>query len=310
MSVAFVTAMLISLLASAQSAGTVKGRVVDDNGVPLDGARITIEFLDGVNRKQETTTDKKGEFIQVDLLPGNYKVTADKEKAGSQSFDVRVRNAQTADVNFQLTPGQTAASKEDLTRTVDLKKIFDEGVQASQAGNYAAAVAAFERAAAATDACVDCYYNLGFAYLQKKDYDKAEAALKKAVEIRPDYAQAYSALATLYNNQRRFDLAAAASAKAAELSGASGAAAGNVDAFYNQGVILWNGGRVADAKKQFELALQANPNHAESHYQLGMVFVNEGHLAQAAKEFENYLRLAPDGQNAAQARALVAQLKK
>ena len=79
---------------------------------------------------------------------------------------------------------------------------------------------------------------------------------------------------------------------------------------FNQGVVLWNGGKVADAKKAFESAIQANPNHAEAHYQLGMALVNEGNLASAATEFETYLKLAPEGPNAATAKGLVAQLKK
>ena len=79
---------------------------------------------------------------------------------------------------------------------------------------------------------------------------------------------------------------------------------------FNQGVILWNAGKVAEAKKQFEGAVQANPSHAEAHYQLGMALVNEGNLAGAATEFETYLKLAPAGPNAATAKSLVAQLKK
>jgi len=67
---------------------------------------------------------------------------------------------------------------------------------------------------------------------------------------------------------------------------------------------------VAEAKKQFEAVVAANPNHAEAHYQLGMALVNEGNLAGAATEFETYLKIAPSGPNAAQAKALVAQLKK
>jgi Flp pilus assembly protein TadD len=75
-------------------------------------------------------------------------------------------------------------------------------------------------------------------------------------------------------------------------------------------VILWNAGKVAEAKKQFEAAVQANPGHAEAHYQLGMALVNEGNLAGAATEFETYLKLSPSGPNAATAKSLVAQLKK
>ena len=95
-------------------------------------------------------------------------------------------------------------------------------------------------------------------------------------------------------------------------SGAAGGAAGggNADAMFNQGVILWNAGKIPEAKKQFEGAIAANPNHAEAHYQLGMALVNESNPPGAATEFETYLKLAPTGPNAATAKAIVAQLKK
>lgn len=307
-----IVAVFLSLPAAAQSTGMVKGKVVDEKGQPIDGAKITIDYLDGVNRKQETRTNKKGEFIQIGLFPGSYKVTAEKEKVGAQSFDVRVRIGATADVNFQLIPGQTAGmSKEDAAKNAELRKSFEEGVAASQAGNFDAAIAAFTHGTELNPNCFDCWFNIGYAETQKKDNEKAEAAYKKAIEVKPDYAAAYNALATLYNNQRKFDQAAQMSAKATELAASEGpAGGGNADAFYNQGVILWNAGKVAEAKKQFQSAIQANPNHAESHYQLGMALVNEGTLGEAATEFETYLKLAPEGPNAAQAKALAAQLKK
>ena len=41
-----------------------------------------------------------------------------------------------------------------------------------------------------------------------------------------------------------------------------------------------------------------------------MALLNEGKLPDAVGSFETYLKLAPDGQFAAQAKAMVAQLKK
>ena len=110
----------------------------------------------------------------------------------------------------------------------------------------------------------------------------------------------------------KFDLAADASKKASELSASAPGAlqGGNADALFNEGVILWNGGKIADAKAKFQAAIAANPNHAESHYQLAMSLVNEGKLADAGAEFNTYLKLSPDGPNAATAKALVAQLPK
>ena len=197
-------------------------------------------------------------------------------------------------------------------KTAELRKAFDDGVALSRAGKYDESIESFNKALAVNAKCQDCFYNIGYAYAQKKEFDKAEENYKKALEVKPDYAEAYNGLANVYNAQRKFDEAAAASAKANELTAAQpgGLAGGNADSLYNQGVILWNSGKIPDAKKQFEAAIAANANHAESHYQLAMALVNEGNLAGAATEFNAYLKLSPDGPNAATAKALVAQLPK
>lgn len=309
---AAIAALATALPVAAQSTGLVKGVVKGDKGQPVEGAKITIEFQEGVNRKFEGKSDKKGEFLQIGLQPGMYKVTAEKDKLSAAQL-VRVRLGQTSETSLVLGVAAAAGNSEAAKKGAELKKAFDEGVEASRAGRQDDAITAFTHAIEVNPTCYDCYYNIGFAQSQKKDYDKAEASYKKAIELKPDYGEAYGGLANIYNSQRKFDDAAAASAKANELGGggAAGAAGGgSADAMFNQGVILWNAGKVADAKKQFEAVIAANPNHAEAHYQLGMALVNEGNLAGATTEFETYLKLSPTGPNAAQAKALVAQLKK
>jgi cytochrome c-type biogenesis protein CcmH/NrfG len=56
--------------------------------------------------------------------------------------------------------------------------------------------------------------------------------------------------------------------------------------------------------------LKANPNHPEANFQFGMALLNEGKVPEAVASFEKYLSLAPDGQFAGQAKAMLAQLKK
>jgi Tfp pilus assembly protein PilF len=302
---AAVVALVFAATAFAQT-GMIKGKVVDAGGKPLPNIKVTIEFTGGVNRKMEVKTDKKGEFIQIGLQSGAYKVTASDEKLGSQTYPAQVRIGQTAEVNFVLAPG---TGSNENPKAVELRKLFDEGVAASRSNNYDAAIEKFTAAAAIVPNCHDCYYNIGFAYVQKKDEKQAEAAWLKALEMKPDYAEALNGLATLYNNQKRFDEAAAMSAKAAAAAGAGGGG-GNADAIYNSGIILWNQGKIPEAKAKFEEALKANPNHPEANYQLGMALINEGKLPEAIASFEKYLQLAPDGQFAAQAKGILAQLKK
>jgi len=315
--VALAALALTSSPVAAQSTGMVRGIVRDMKGEPVENAKVVIES-DGTNRKFETKSNKKGEFIQIGLATGRYKVSAEKDKVVSNVANVSVSISRPGDANLILGAAAAAeASKEMASKNAELKKAFDEGVAASKAGNYDEAVAKFKAAAELNPSCYDCYYNIAYSASQKKDYDAAEAAYKKAIEIKADYAEAYSGLANVYNATRKFDEAAAASAKAMELTstlGAGGAAAGagggNADAMFNQGVILWNAGKIADAKKQFEAAIAANPNHAEAHYQLGMALINEGNMQGAGAEFDKYLQLAPTGPNAATAKGILATIKK
>jgi tetratricopeptide (TPR) repeat protein len=310
---AVVAALAMATPALAQSTGMVKGTVTDDKGQPVEGAKVTIEMNGGTGRRFESKTNKKGEYIQIGLSGGSYKVTAEKDKLGSAPVTVNIRVNVAAQADMVLGIASAAASKEAQEKNTQLKKVFDEGVALSSAGKHSEAIEKFNAAIAVSPQCYDCYNNVGYSYAQMKDWEKAEAAYKKSTEIKADDSTAYSGLATVYNAERKFDLAAEAGAKASQLASnlsAAGGAGGNADAQYNQGVILWNAGKIADAKKSFEAAVAANPSHAEAHYQLGMALVNEGNMAGAATEFETYLKLAPEGPNAATAKSLVAQLKK
>ncbi len=302
--VAIVTVFMLAPPALAQTT-MIKGKVVDTEGTPVQGALVSIEFKGGVARKYQTKTDRRGEFVQLLTESGIYLVTVSSEKAGSAASDVQVRLGQPATVDITLSPG--GAGGADAAKTAELKKTFEEGVAASRTNDHDTAIARFSAAAELLPNCYDCFYNIGVSYMAKKDEKQAEEAWKKAIELKPDYAEALNALSTLYNNQKRFDEAAAMSAKAASAGGGTG---GSSDAVYNQGIILWNQGKTAEAKAKFEEAIEIDASYADAHYQLGMALLNEGKLPEAVGAFESYLKLEPDGQFAAQAKGMIAQLKK
>ena len=309
---AVLAAIVLAVPAFAQN-GMVKGTVRDEKGAIVEGAKVVIAQSGGTGRKFETKTDKKGEFIQIGLPSGAYSVSAEKDRLASMPAGISVSASRPAEVALVVTAAAGANTKASQEAAAALRKVFEEGVAASNAGKHEDAIGKFQQGITQNANCADCYNNIGYSYTQLKQYDKAEEAYKKATEIRPNDAAAYNGLANLYNAQRKFDQAAQASAKATELLGTGGGAAaggGNADALFNQGVILWNGGKIPEAQKAFADAIAANPNHAEAHYQLGMALVNQGKLPDAASEFETYLKLAPDGPNAATAKGLLTQLKK
>ncbi len=317
---ALLAAWTIPHAVAAQGAnGMAQGVVKDDKGNPVEGATVT--FLSTQSgRKIETKTNKKGEYFQIGLAPGNYTITATTATLASLPLQSRINASKTLTTDLVVAdkkaveaaaaaasaaPG-SAEAKANTARAA-FTTAFDAGVAASNANRPDEAVEKFTQAAELNAACQDCYNNIGYVYFQKKDYPKAEAAYLKANEIKPNQA-AYSGLASVYTAQKKLDQAQAAMSKATELSAASGGG-GDADALFNQGVTLWNSGKIEEAKKQFQAAVNANPNHAEAHYQLGMALVNEGNMAGAASEWNTYLKLAPSGSHAAEVKAMLPSLK-
>ena len=312
---ALVCLIAFSAVGYAQT-GRLKGKVVDAQNKPIEGAQITIESKE-MNRKLNTKTDKRGEYTQF-LPPGTYSVTATKDNM-SQTFDVRV-SLDEKEMNFALKPGGAGAPVSDADRkkaeaeSAAVKGAFEQGVALSNEGKFDEAVAKFNEVSAKIPKCVECQMNIGAVYMKKKDYDNAEAAFKKAIEINPNSGEAYMGLSNAYNAQKKFDQATEAGAMASKLlgagAGAAGGGGGNASATFNQGVIAWNAGKIPEAQKLFEQAVAADPKMAEAHYWLGMANVNQGKLPEATKSFEEYLKLDASGQYAEQAKGMLAAIKK
>jgi tetratricopeptide (TPR) repeat protein len=305
---ALALAAVLFLSSSASAQSVVRGKVNDAQGKPVEGATVTFE-AEGVNRKTQVKTDKNGDFLQVGLQSGAYKVTASKDGVGAQTLPTNVRQGPNNPLTFALSAssGMTAAEKETAVAT---QAAAGAALEAMKAGNHDEAITKFNEVIAKVPNCAECYYNIGVAHTQKQRPTEAEAAFKKAIEINPNSADAYTGLANLYNAQKKFDLAAEASAKASQLSGgAAGGAGGGAEAAYNQGVILFNAQKFAEAKTQFETAVKADPNMALAQYQLGMTALNLGQIPDAITALEAYLKVDPNGPKAGEVKAALPALQ-
>ena len=299
--------LALAMPALAQT-GRVQGKVVDEKDQAVQGAQILVTAIpDQGGQKWQATSDKNGNYI-IGTLPksGQYLIVATKEGVGTDEARAAVKIGNFTTMNFKLSSA-ARVSEEQAKKNTEIKKFFEAGVAAAQAGNHQAAVEAFNNAAVAMPTCADCYFNVGVSQQALKNSAGAEEAFKKAIEQRPNYPEAYNALAALYTQDKKMDLAAEASAKAAELSVAAGG--GNADSLYSAGVGLWNANKFPEAGATFEAAVKTDPNHAEAHFMLGKVNLNLGKLKEAALEFETYLKLQPSGKNAGEAKTTYEALK-
>jgi tetratricopeptide (TPR) repeat protein len=316
---------------------SMRGRVIDEAGNPVEGAKVVIEVVnDDYDVKFEVETNDKGEFFKGALrgYGGVFRLTVTAGELSAAQNNVRVALGEVTSIGdivvkaggldefkadaSNLTEEEIAAEN---AKTERLMAAFDSANAALASDDFDTAIASVNTVITELEAeerpCAECYAFLGDVNLKKGDDAAAEAAYLKAIEIDPEQAAPYNALAGIYNSQRKFDEAAEMSARAAGMSGAGdageageggGAGGGNAEASYNQGISLWNAGKAAEAQAAFERAIQQDSNMADAHYWLGMAFVNQGKLKEAKTPFETYLKLAPEGENAATAKALLAQI--
>src|SRR5438128_5704819 len=141
----FVTGGLFLALALAGSAaraqtGTARGKIMDDKGQPLPDAIVTIEYQGGVTRKYETKTNKKGEYTQVGIYPGVYKVTVTKEGYQGTFTQGRINLGDPTYLpDFKLVTATTAAAAAGGAAdkaVADIRGTVERAIELTKAGRY------------------------------------------------------------------------------------------------------------------------------------------------------------------------------
>jgi tetratricopeptide (TPR) repeat protein len=315
--------------AAAGAGGSIKGKVFDPDGKPAANAQLLIIAKDPSKGPFLASTGADGTFTQG-VPAGSYTITAKNGKGYAEKKEaVAVNAGDKADAgDIKLRPG----SASDLTKFDEATKALiakhNEKVAKTQAavtaadtardaGNFDDAITKYTDVAGIIDNCSLCYVRIGDIYRDHKDdLANAEKSYLKAIELSDAggatdglvRSGAYNGLAGIYNKQKKFDDASKMSAKAAEAS-STAEGGGDPTAFYNAGVSLWNAQKFPEAQAQFEKAVKLDPKNAEAFYYLAMCQVNQNKQTDAKANLQMYLKLAPDGPNAATAKAILDSIK-
>src|SRR5436190_18252421 len=150
---ALFTMLAFAAPALAQTGG-LRGKVTDDKNQPVEGAIVKIVGKN-TSRKAEVKTNKKGEYIQIGLFPGDYKVTVEKE-GKTVSMDGHVGFGDPTVMDIELKSSTATASPAAAERDAKLRGLFEAGVASTQAGNYDDAISKFNEAATMLPTCHIC----------------------------------------------------------------------------------------------------------------------------------------------------------
>lgn len=289
-------ALLAPGSALAQTGG-VRGKIVDTEGTPVADAQVLIEFQGGMNRRYELKANEKGEYIQVGLKLGPYRITGSKDGYQAGGIEVTVGLGALNVPDVVLTPGQGAG-------VAEVQAKFAEAVELAQAENLDAAETLFKEILDERPDIVEVHQNLAYVYVKRKDWASAEASYLAALDLRPGSSELMTALAKVYQDSGQQEKAMELLGQMSETDSMDGRA------LFNKGVVLLDAGNSQEAQAAFEAALAAEPPVAEAHYHLGTILVGQGKVPEAVEHLEAYLASNPaDGPNKETAIGLLEALK-
>jgi tetratricopeptide (TPR) repeat protein len=138
------------------------------------------------------------------------------------------------------------------------------------------------------DDLADQYYGDGINYSSQGQYADAIAAYDKAVFIRPGNADAWNNRGIALENLGQYSEAISSYNKAVTLQ------PGSADAWYNRGVAFRKMGRYADAVASYDKAIAINPSYDEAWLNRGVALDYLGRYEESVASYDKALALQPD----------------
>ncbi len=297
---------LISATAWAQNGG-IRGKVVDQSGDPVEGVQILIEFLGGVTREEQASSDKNGDFVQLGVRGGNYRLSFRKDGFEPVSEEFRVRMGAPTNVGTIVIEklAQGAVSREEIEQqNQETKTYFDEGLAAVEKQDYPAALSSFQKALEISPDYPQAHFNMGYVYEKMNESEKAISCYEKAGGLKPDYYDAWIELGNIYTKNGNHAKAVESLGKAVAVNDTE------IPVLFNYGAAAMNAGDIPVAEEAFGKVLGIDPENANANFQMGMVKVNQAKNDEAIPYLEKYIELDPEGPNAATAQGMLDYLKK
>lgn len=121
----------------------------------------------------------------------------------------------------------------------------------------------------------ETYNNQGVELAEHGQFAQAIAAFNRAIQIYPTYENAHNNLGLVLGSQNKFSEAAAAFNRALEINPQ------NFETYNNLGIALGSQGKFSEAVAAFNQAIQINPDEPTSYQNLGVAFWSQGKLPEA-----------------------------
>lgn len=297
---------------------------------PAENVLVRIESFSG-GLVNQMTTDRTGRFTFSGLTGQQFIVTAHAPGYFDLRENVDLLTQNSAYLNLELVADKNAIGSNDNAKSGQFTAlpVINADIPADAQTEYAKgqallngknadaakdAVKNFEKAVAIYPKYLEAQLALGLTYMDLQKWDKAEKPLLASIEINPQASTPYFALGEVYLREKKYTEGEEILTRAFRLNATA------PQGHLTLAQIYWDRAPLSRDEAQFRkdaenswkevnLAIQQDPKLAEAHLLAGNLLLRARRGADALAQFEEYLKLKPDGEFAAQTKALVEKLK-
>jgi Flp pilus assembly protein TadD len=302
----------------------------EDGAVPA--GRIIIESVCEGRTRQETTTDKRGEF-GFTLGQGSGDQTLETANIGNHAGAISAPSVQDCVLQAKL-PGYTSdvvylaslpKNKPDVGTIIlhkgaavaraagetavqvpkDARKAFEKGQQAAQEKKWPEAATNFRKAADLDPKYADALLELGKAQLALKQPDDARKSFEAAIKADGNYAQPYLQLLQMENQAQNWKGVTEVAERLLKVS------PGLPQVYFMQAAAYYTLRNLEGAENSARQGIKMDTQHQAPrlHEVLGSCLVVRGDFAGAAAELKQYLEVSPLAPDAALVKSQIADLE-
>lgn len=305
---------LFIVYASGQTArgkGRLAGVVVDEEGNPIQSAKLYMEYMGKDVYKLESTSDKRGRWSFLGLGTGKWRITASLDGYIPSALDFFVQQLE-KNPKITLILKKLLASDKPFIEDEGSFEFLEKGNELYGEGKYAEALSAFEEFLRLNPKAYQTRLNIYNCYRELGEYEKAIEECNLILEnVSQDEtlgkemaAKALAGIGECYLLQKDMENAQKYFEQSIETYPENELIA------YNVGEIFFSNQKLEEALVYFILASEIKPDWSDSYYKLGLVYLNTGDLAKAAEIFEKFLTLEPDTERAVSVKNILEQIKK
>jgi Tfp pilus assembly protein PilF len=300
----------LALAQAGRGVARMGGSVIDKDGKPVAGAKITALFDSPGGSTFEATTDKRGDWGIMGVGTGSWVITA-----SAPGFLPVSTGAQISQLNKNpkiVIKLEKQAAGSGIVQDEATFQTLEEGNAFFKDGKYDTALMMYEEFLAKNPGAYQVLLNIGDCYREKGEYETAiqkynlliEQAAADTAMGKTIGAKGLAAIGLCYLKQNKLAESQDYFKKSIEM------APQDENLPYNVAEIYFSNQQIDDAIRYFEMAIQIKPDWADPYLRVAFAYLNKGDNVKAAENLEKFIKLEPETERTAQAKAILDAIKK